>query len=325
MKELKFEKPKTEVINTQESIEVASNQKYGKFVVKPLERGFGNTVGNALRRILISSLPGAAIVNVKIDGVQHEFSTIEGVIEDVMTIILNLKKVILDVDSEDPNYKASIEIHKGAGEVTAGDIIHNNDITIVNPDLHIAQVASGHELNMYMTVCRGVGYVSAAKNNKYSDGEVGVIAIDSIYTPVDNVNYTVDKMRVDDSADFEKLTIEVTTDGSIEPDEALAIASKIMIEHLNVIVELSEKVQNTDYMVEHEDDSSNKKLDKLTIEELDLSVRSYNCLKRAGINTVSELARKSEEDLIKVKNLGRKSLKEVKEKLDSLGLGLNRD
>ena len=313
MKELKFEKPRT-------NIEEISNQgSYGKFVISPLERGFGITLGNALRRTLLSSLPGAAIVNVKIDGAEHEFQNIDGVVEDVITIILNLKRVVLTVDSEDPNYEATVEIYKGEGEVTAGDIIVNSDIQVVNPEQHIATVAAGGNLHMFLTVRRGVGYVSSVANKDYNRS-VGVIAIDSIYTPIVNVAFTVEKTRVENVnvASFDKLEIEVTTNGSISAKEALAIASKMMIEHLEVVVELSEKASNTDYMIEAEDDSQNRKLE-MTIDELDLSVRSYNCLKRAGLNTVAELAAKSEEDMIKVRNLGRKSLKEIKEKLEALG------
>ena len=314
MKELKFEKPRT-------NVEEISNQgSYGKFVISPLERGFGITLGNALRRTLLSSLPGAAIVNVKIDGAEHEFQNVDGVVEDVITIILNLKRVVLTVDSDDPNYETTIEIHKGEGEVTAGDIIPNSDIKIINPEQHIATVAAGGNLHMFLTVRKGVGYVSSVANKEYNRS-VGVIAIDSIYTPIVNVAFNVEKTRVENVnvASFDKLEIEVTTNGSITAKEALAIASKMMIEHLQVVVELSEKASNTDYMIEAEDDNQNRKLE-MTIDELDLSVRSYNCLKRAGLNTVAELAAKSEEDMIKVRNLGRKSLKEIKEKLEALGL-----
>ncbi len=319
MKELKFEKPRT-------NVEEISNQgSYGKFVISPLERGFGITLGNALRRTLLSSLPGAAIVNVKIDGAEHEFQNVDGVVEDVITIILNLKRVVLTVDSDDPNYETTIEIHKGEGEVTAGDIIPNSDVKIINPEQHIATVAAGGNLHMFLTVRKGVGYVSSVANKEYNRS-VGVIAIDSIYTPIVNVAFNVEKTRVENVnvASFDKLEIEVTTNGSITAKEALAIASKMMIEHLQVVVELSEKAVNTDYMIEAEDDNQNRKLE-MTIDELDLSVRSYNCLKRAGLNTVAELAAKSEEDMIKVRNLGRKSLKEIKEKLEALGLGFKKN
>ena len=319
MKDLKFENPRT-------NVEEISNQgSYGKFVISPLERGFGITLGNALRRTLLSSLPGAAIVNVKIDGAEHEFQNIDGVVEDVITIILNLKRVVLTVDSEDPNYEATIEIHKGEGEVTAADIIHDYDIKVVNPDQHIATVSAGGNLHMFLTVRRGVGFVSSVANKEYNKS-VGVIAIDSIYTPIVNVAFNVEKTRVENVnvASFDKLEIEVTTNGSITAKDALAVASKMMIEHLQVVVELSEKAASTDYMIEAEDDNQNRKLE-MTIDELDLTVRSYNCLKRAGINTVAELAIKSEEDMIKVRNLGRKSLKEIKEKLEALGLGFKKN
>lgn len=317
MKDLKFEKPNTSVE------EISSNGNYGKFEISPLERGFGLTLGNALRRVLLSSLPGTAFVNVKIDGAQHEFMSVDGVVEDVITIILNLKRVILKTDSEDPNFECTVEIHKGEGEVTAADIIHGNEISIVNPDQHIATVAKGGNLSMFLTVRRGVGYVSAEKNKKYSN-TVGVIAIDSIYTPIVNVCFNVEKTRVENEANHDKLTMEVTTNGSISAKEAIAMASKMMMEHLSVVVELSEKASSTDYMIEQENNSQNSKLG-MSIDELDLSVRSYNCLKRAALNTVQELTAKSEEDMMKVRNLGRKSLKEIKEKLESMGLGFRKD
>ncbi len=317
MKELKFEKPKT-------SIEEFKGN-YGKFVVTPLERGFGITLGNALRRILLSSLPGAAFVNVKIDGAEHEFQNVDGIVEDTITMILNLKRVVLAVDSEDPNYEATVEIDKGEGEVTAGDIILNSDIKVINPEQHIATVAAGGRLHMILTVRRGVGYVSSSANKEYVKN-IGTIAIDSIYTPVVNVTFNVEKTRVENVnvASFDKLTIEVTTNGSVKPDEALAVASKIMMEHLQVIVELSEKASNAEYMIEAKVDNENTKLE-MKVEELDLSQRSSNCLRRAGIQTVAELANRTEEDLIKVKNLGRKSLKEIKEKLEALGLGFKKN
>ncbi len=317
MKELKFEKPKTKVL------EIAQQGDYGKFEISPLERGFGITLGNALRRTLLSSLPGTAFVSAKIDGVQHEFQNLDGVVEDIITVILNLKRVILKTESQDPNFETTLEISKGEGEVTAGDIIHDLDVTIVNPDQHIATVAAGGYLSMFLKVRRGVGYVSAEKNKAYVNEE-GVIAIDSIYTPIKNVAFDVEKTRVDNDASFDKLTIEVTTNGSIAAQEALAIASKMMIEHLQVVVELSEQASETDYMVETEADTKNSKLEK-TIEDLDLSVRSYNCLRRALLNTVADLTSKSEEDMMKVRNLGRKSLKEIKEKLESLGLSFRKD
>ena len=319
MKELKFEKPRT-------SIEEVSNQgSYGKFVISPLERGFGITLGNALRRTLHSSLPGCAIVNMKIDGAEHEFQNVDGVVEDVITIILNLKRVVLSVDSEDPNFETIVEINKGEGEVTAADIIHSNEVVVVNPEQHIATVSAGGNLHMFLTVRRGVGYVSSAANKEYNQS-VGVISIDSIYTPIVNVAFNVEKTRVENVnvASFDKLEIEVQTNGSISAKEAIAMASKMMINHLEVVVELSEKASVSDYMIEAEDDTKNRKLE-MTIDELDLSVRSQNCLRRAGLNTVAELSTKSEEDMMKVRNLGRKSLKEIKEKLEALGLGFNKD
>lgn len=317
MKELKFEKPKT-------SIEEFKGN-YARFVVTPLERGFGITLGNALRRILLSSLPGAAFVNVKIDGAEHEFQNVDGVVEDTITMILNLKRVVLAVDSEDPNYEATVEIDRGEGEVTAGDIILNSDIKVINPEQHIATVAAGGRLHMILTVRRGVGYVSSKANKDYVKS-IGTIAIDSIYTPVVNVAFNVEKTRVENVnvASFDKLTIEVTTNGSVKPDEALAVASKIMMEHLQVIVELSEKASNAEFMIEAKVDNENTKLE-MKVEELDLSQRSSNCLRRAGIQTVAELASKTEEDLIKVKNLGRKSLKEIKEKLEELELSFKKN
>lgn len=317
MKELKFEKPKTQI----EEIKEQGN--YGRFVISPLERGFGLTIGNALRRILLSSLPGTAFVSAKIEGVQHEFENLDGVVEDIITVILNLKRVILKTDSEDPNFETVLEINAGAGEVTAGDIIHDLDISIINPEQHICTVAEGGSINMFLKVRKGVGYVSAEKNKAYVKEE-GVIAIDSIYTPIKNVSYEVEKTRVDNDASYDKLTIEVETNGSIDAKEAIAIASKMMIEHLEVVVELSQKAMDNDYMVETEVDTTNSKLDK-TIEDLDLSVRSYNCLRRASINTVADLTNKTEEDMMKVRNLGRKSLKEIKEKLESLGLSFHKD
>lgn len=317
MKELKFEKPRTSV----EESSVSGN--YGKFVISPLERGFGITLGNALRRTLLSSLPGAAFVNVKIDGVEHEFMNVDGVVEDVITIILNLKRVVLAVDSEDPDFEAVVEIHKGEGEVTAADIIHSNDVFVINPEQHIATVSAGGNLSMTLTIRRGVGYVGADKNKEYSKS-IGTIAIDSIYSPVQNVSFDVEKTRVENVVSYDKLSIEVTTNGSVTAKEALAIASKMMIEHLEVVVELSEKVIDADYMIEADSENNNRKLE-MTIDELDLSVRSYNCLKRSSLNTVAELAAKTEEDMMKVRNLGRKSLKEIKEKLENLGLGFRKD
>lgn len=344
MKDLKFEKPTAIVVPEIKSVE-PSEPNYlgedgpthpanrfdrpfeikGKYVIEPLERGFGLTLGNSLRRILLSSLPGAAIVNVKIDGAQHEFMTLDGIVEDVMTIILNLKKIIFKVDSDDPNFEVQAELHKGEGVATAADIICPDGVEVVNKEQYIATVSTGKSLNMYFTIRRGVGYVSANKNKEFLKDISGTISIDSIYTPIVNCSVTVDKTRVNDNADFDKLTLEVVTNGSISPDEALAMAAKMMMEHLSVIVELSENIKEKSFMIEHEDDTSNKKLEKTVIEELDLSCRSYNCLKRASINTVGELTQMTEEDLVRVRNLGRKSIKEIKEKLESRGLGLRKE
>ncbi len=297
---------------------------YGKFIIEPLERGYGITLGNSLRRVLLSSLEGAAITNVKIEGVPHEFSAISGVVEDVTQIILNLKKLVLHIDSEDENVEKVLRIQaEGEGVVTAADIEHDEQVTIINPKLHIATLAKGGKLNMEMVARRGRGYVSADENKKFNR-EIGQIAIDSIYTPVERVQYEVEKTRIGQDADYDKLIIEVYTNGSMEPQEAVAKAAKILIDHLNVIVEINEKAKMTDFMVENEEDTKNKILE-MSIEDLDLSVRSYNCLKRAGINTVQELANQTEEDMMKVRNLGRKSLKEVKDKLAELGLSLRRN
>jgi DNA-directed RNA polymerase subunit alpha len=315
LKDLKFEKPNTTI----ETIEESSN--YGKFVITPLERGYGITLGNSLRRILLSSLPGAAIINVEIDGVEHEFSSIEGVVEDVTAIVLNLKEVVLSIDNDDPNVEKRLEIFvEGPHTVTAKDILCDNEVTIVNEDQHIATVTKG-KFRMVMVARKGIGYVNAESNKQYND-HVGLIPIDSIYTPVQRCNYNVEPAS-SGSSGLEKLTLEIWSNGAISPQDAIGIASKMMIQHLKVMVELSDKALEEDYMVEREDEQNSQILE-MQIEDLDLSVRSYNCLKRAGINTVDELTRKSEEDMMKVRNLGKKSLKEVKLKLDELGLGLAR-
>lgn len=316
---LQFEKPRIEIE------EYARDRYYGKFVIEPLERGFGTTLGNSLRRVLLSTLPGSAVTNIKIEGVQHEFSAITGIVEDVTTIILNLKKLVLKIDAdEDEEVEKVLEIHaSGEGVVKAKDIEHDEQVTIFNPDLEIATLAKGGKLDMTLTARRGSGYVSADENKKFNK-EIGQIAIDSIYTPVERVQYEVEKTRVGQDADFDKLIIEVHTNGSLEPQEAIALSSKILIDHLNVFVELNDKAKMAEFMVESEEDSKNKILE-MNIEDLDLSVRSYNCLKRAGINTVQELANQTEEDMMKVRNLGRKSLKEVKDKLNELGLSLRRN
>ncbi|KIO61339.1 DNA-directed RNA polymerase alpha subunit [Caldibacillus thermoamylovorans] len=304
-----------------ETVEISDDAKYGKFVVEPLERGYGTTLGNSLRRILLSSLPGAAVTSIQIDGVLHEFSTIEGVVEDVTTIILNLKKLALKIYSDE---EKTLEIDmSGAGVVTAADINHDSDVEILNPDLYIAELAANGKLRMRLTAKNGRGY-TVADDNKREDQPIGVIPIDSIYTPVSKVSYFVENTRIGQSADYDKLTLEVWTDGSIGPKEAISLAAKIMMEHLNIFVDLTDEAQHAEIMVEKEEDQKEKVLE-MTIEELDLSVRSYNCLKRAGINTVQELANKTEEDMMKVRNLGRKSLEEVKAKLDELGLSLRKD
>ncbi|AIK38482.1 DNA-directed RNA polymerase subunit alpha [Bacillus pseudomycoides] len=312
---IEIEKPKIE------TVELNEDAKYGKFVIEPLERGYGTTLGNSLRRILLSSLPGAAVTAIQIDGVLHEFSTVEGVVEDVTTIILNLKKLALKIYSEE---EKTLEIDvQGEGIVTAADITHDSDVEILNPDLYIATLAKDAHFRVRLTAKRGRGY-TPADANKSEDQPIGVIPIDSIYTPVSRVTYQVEKTRVGQVANYDKLTLDVWTDGSIGPKEAISLGAKILTEHLNIFVGLTDEAQNAEIMVEKEEDQKEKVLE-MTIEELDLSVRSYNCLKRAGINTVQELANKTEEDMMKVRNLGRKSLEEVKHKLEELGLGLRKD
>ena len=312
---IEIEKPKIE------TVEINDDAKYGKFVVEPLERGYGTTLGNSLRRILLSSLPGAAVSSIQIEGVLHEFSTIEGVVEDVTSIILNVKKLALKIYSDE---EKTLEIDiKGEGIVTAADITHDSDVEILNPDLQIATMSKNGHLRMRLSAGRGRGYTPAVQN-KRDDHPIGVIPIDAIYTPVSRVNYQVENTRVGQMTNYDKLSLDVWTDGSIGPKEAIAIGAKILTEHLNIFVGLTDEAQNAEIMVEKEEDQKEKVLE-MTIEELDLSVRSYNCLKRAGINTVQELANKSEEDMMKVRNLGRKSLEEVKAKLEELGLGLRRE
>ncbi|KUP04647.1 DNA-directed RNA polymerase subunit alpha [Bacillus coahuilensis m2-6] len=312
---IEIEKPKIE------TVEVSDDATYGKFVVEPLERGYGTTLGNSLRRILLSSLPGAAVTSIQIDGVLHEFSTIEGVVEDVTSMILNIKKLALKIYSDE---EKTLEIDiKGNGVVTAADITHDSDVEILNPDLHIATLSGDSHLRMRLNAQRGRGY-TPADQNKREDLPIGVIPIDSIYTPVSRVNYQVENTRVGQLTNYDKLSLDVWTDGSIGPKEAISLGAKILTEHLNIFVGLTDEAQNAEIMVEKEEDQKEKVLE-MTIEELDLSVRSYNCLKRAGINTVQELANKTEEDMMKVRNLGRKSLEEVKAKLDELGLGLRKD
>ena len=307
---IEFEKPRIECLK------LDNENMYAKFVCEPLERGYGITLGNSLRRILLSSLPGAAITSIKVDGVQHEFTTIPGIVEDVVEIILNLKNVRLKIhDNEEKNLRIDVD---GEGEVTAGDIVGDANVEILNPDLHICTIAEGGKLHMELTANRGRGYNPSSKN-KNANQPIGVIAIDSIYTPVKKVNFYVENTRVGQITDYDKLTIELWTDGSLAPDEALSLAAKVMNEHLALFIDLSEATKNTEIMVEKEESKKEKVLET-TIEELDLSVRSYNCLKRAGIINVEDLTNKTEEDMMKVRNLGRKSLEEVTNKLHSLGL-----
>ncbi|MBB1068961.1 DNA-directed RNA polymerase subunit alpha [Limosilactobacillus sp. RRLNB_1_1] len=312
---IEFEKPNIH--------KVEETDNYGKFVVEPLERGYGTTLGNSLRRVLIASLPGAAITSMQIDGVLHEFSTVKGVTEDVTQIILNLKKVSLKIDSED---QKDLELDvKGPAEVTASDIQGDNEVTILNPDLHIATVADGAELHIKLTADKGRGYLSANDNKaRMDDLAIGVLPIDSIYTPIERVNYTVENARVGQRNDYDKLTLDVWTDGSLTPTEAVSLGAKILTEHLAMFVDLTETAQNAQVMVEKEETHKEKMLE-MTIEELDLSVRSYNCLKRAGINTVKELTDRTVSDMMKVRNLGQKSLEEIKLKLNDLGVSFRQD
>jgi len=313
MKDLKFEKPKT--------LTEEINETYGKFVITPLERGFGITLGNSLRRVLLSSLPGAAIVNVNIDDVVHEFTPVDDVVEDVTTIVLNLKGVILSIDNEDPKIEKRLDITvTGPKDVYASDILADEQVEIVNPDHYICHVNAGKEFRMVMKAKKGNGYINSKENAAYTE-DVNDIAIDSIYTPVIRANYTVEKTRVEDSGDYDKLIMEIWTNGSINPKDAIGIASKMLIDHYQVLVELSTTELEEDFMVERKSEEKNRNLEK-PIEDLDLSVRSYNCLKRAGIHTLGELIEKSEEDMMKVRNLGKKSLKEVKLKLEEMNLGL---
>ena len=305
-----------------ECAELSEDGKYGKFVVGPLERGYGTTIGNSLRRILLSSLPGAACTSIKIEGVQHEFSTVPGVMEDVTEIILNLKKMAIKLHSD--GVKTVYIDAKGAQEITAGDIKYDSDVEIFNPELHIATLNSDARLYAEITISKGRGYVSAERNKAELQPVIGVIPMDSIYTPVTKVNYTVENVRVGQYADREELAVEVWTNGTIKPDDAVSLAAKIMNELLLLFVDLSEDAKNTEIIVEKEESKKEKVLE-MTIEELDLSVRSYNCLKRAGINTVEDLTNKSEEDMMKVRNLGRKSLDEVINKLNGLGLYLKKE
>ena len=312
-----FEKPKIEIA------EISEDKKYGRFVVEPLERGYGTTLGNSLRRIMLSSLPGAAVSHVKIDGVVHEFSAIPGVKEDVTEIIMNIKSLAIKNSSETNEPKTAYIEFEGEGVVTAADIQVDPDVEILNPEQVIATLNGGADCKLYMelTITKGRGYISSDKN-KNDDLPIGVIPIDSIYTPVERVNLTVENTRVGQMTDYDKLTLDVFTDGTLPPDEAVSLAAKVLSEHLSSFIDLSESAQKMEIMVEKEDNEKEKVLE-MNIDELELSVRSYNCLKRAGINTVEELCNRTSEDMMKVRNLGRKSLEEVLSKLKELGLSLN--
>ncbi|GAA0716170.1 DNA-directed RNA polymerase subunit alpha [Clostridium malenominatum] len=309
---LEIEKPKIECI------EMAEDGFYGKFVVEPLERGYGTTLGNALRRILLSSLPGVAVNSIRVENVLHEFTTVKGVKEDVTELILNIKQLALKMSGEGP--KTIFIDAKGPGKVTASDIQTDGDVEVISKDLHIATLDDDGKLYMELIVNRGRGYVSQNRN-KAEGMPIGTIPVDSIYTPVKRVNFSVENTRVGQITDYDKLTMEVWTNGTIMPDEAISLSAKILIEHFKLFMSLTEHVNNVEIMVEKEEDKKEKVLE-MTIEELDLSVRSYNCLKRAGINTVQELTERTIDDMMKVRNLGKKSLEEVEQKLEALGLGL---
>ncbi len=314
---MEIEKPKID------SEVLSADGRYGKFVVEPLERGFGTTLGNSLRRVLLSSLPGVAVTSIKIDGVVHEFSAIEGVKEDVTEIVLNVKGITAKLNTNEPKLVRIEATSEGA--VTANSIQQDAEIEILNPDWHIATIAKGGKLVMELIFDKGRGYVSADKNKQMSNGAaVGTLPVDSIYTPVLKVNYTVENTRVGQITDYDKLSLEVWTDGTIDAKEAISLAARIMTEHLNLFVTLSQETMNAEIMVEKDDKGKEKALE-MTIEELDLSVRSFNCLKRAGINTVEDLINKSEDEMMKVRNLGRKSLEEVIAKLELLGFNLITD
>ncbi len=314
---IEIEKPRIE------TEELTEDGKHGRFVVEPLERGFGNTLGNSLRRVLLSSLEGCAVTSIKIDGVLHEFSTIPGVKEDVTEIVLNMKSVVAKLYETSPKV---VEISaQGPCVVTAGDIKCDSEVEILNPEQHIATLGEDAKLNMEITIDKGRGYIPAERNKLISGNNViGVLPIDSIYTPVLKVNYTVDNTRVGQITDYDKLTLDVWTNGVINAQEAVSLAAKVLTEHLNLFVNLSDKASSAEVMVE-KDDKGKEKILEMTIEDLDLSVRSFNCLKRAGINTVEDLINKSEEDMLKVRNLGRKSLEEVIQKLNSLGFSLQKE
>lgn len=313
---LNFENPNIEIA------EISEDKKYGRFVVEPLERGYGITLGNSLRRIMLSSLPGAAVSQIKIEGVLHEFSAIPGVKEDVTEIVMNIKELAIRNNSSSDEPKTAYIEFEGEGVVTAADIQVDSDIEIINPDLVIAHLNGGNDCKLYMelTITKNRGYISADKN-KTPDTPIGKIAVDSIYTPVERVNMTVEDTRVGQVTDYDKLTLDVYTNGTMGPDEAVSMAAKVLSEHLNLFVNLSDAAQDLSVIADKPDDTTGKTLE-MSIDELELSVRSYNCLKRAGINTVAELCDKSPDDMMKVRNLGRKSMEEVEQKLQELGLSL---
>lgn len=309
---IEIEKPRIEIV------ELSEDNTYGKFIVEPLERGYGTTLGNGLRRVLLSSLPGAAVSSIKVQGVLHEFSTVPGVLEDIPEIILNIKDIAAKLYSDEPVI-LRLEA-EGPQVITAGDIITGPDVEILNKDHYIATINEDGKLYMELEMIRGRGY-NVAERNKREGQPIGVIPIDSSFTPVNKVNFTVENTRVGQITDYDKLTLEVWTDGTMKPDEATSLGAKILTEHLNLFIGLTDHVNDVEIMVEKEEDKKEKVLE-MTVEELDLSVRSYNCLKRAGINTVDELIQRTEEDMMKVRNLGRKSLEEVNQKLAALGLSL---
>ena len=313
---LNFENPNIEIV------QISEDKKYGRFVVEPLERGYGITLGNSLRRIMLSSLPGAAVSQIKIEGVLHEFSAIPGVKEDVTEIVMNIKELAIRNNSSSDEPKTAYIEFEGEGVVTAADIQVDSDIEIINPDLVIAHLNGGNDCKLYMelTITKNRGYISADKN-KTPDTPIGKIAVDSIYTPVERVNMTVEDTRVGQVTDYDKLTLDVYTNGTMGPDEAVSMAAKVLSEHLNLFVNLSDAAQDLSVIADKPDDTTGKTLE-MSIDELELSVRSYNCLKRAGINTVAELCDKSPDDMMKVRNLGRKSMEEVEQKLSELGLSL---
>ena len=314
---IEIEKPRIE------ALDLATDGTYGKFVLEPLERGYGTTIGNSLRRVLLSSLPGVAVTSIKIDGILHEFSTIEGVKEDVTEIVLNIKGLIAKINGEGPKV-AYIEA-EGPCEVTAGSIKCDSEVEILDPDMHIATLGEGGRLFMELTLDKGRGYVPAERNKQLMNPVIGVIPVDSIYTPVVKVNYTVENTRVGQITDYDKLTLEVWTNGVLHAQEAVALGARVLTEHLNLFVDLSADALDGKSILVQTDDNPKTTVLSMTIEELDFSVRSFNCLKRAGINTVEDLISKTEDDMMKVRNLGRKSLEEVVNKLESLGLALRDD